>query len=164
MGTYKSREYTCEVGRFNNKKIKYVIQHMELVERYEDAEMIGKDYYRVGNEFHCSDVAHSYNSERFGPYVYFHENGTVERIGVDLDSYYPADSWSKEFDSKGKLLKVQGKQGVFQPQSCDMLDILENKGLMPAINKALAAKKKPTLKSTLKRGTKVPRKKSGKEM
>ncbi len=164
MGTYKDKEFTCSVGRFKNGKIKYLIQNVESVDRYDNVEIIGKDYYRVGNEYTHSDIARSYGSEQFGPYVYFHENGKVAKIGVNFDTSYPSSSWSKEFDSSGKILKVSGQQGTFQPQSCDMLDILENKKLLPAVNKALATKKKPTLTSTLKRGIKSSRKKAGKEM
>ena len=144
-----------EIIRHKNGKIKSIAR-MEEEEREEGLAVA--DGFVIG-DFYFSDPPRFVSSYHWGPYVEFYENGTVSCLGAE----YRDLSWEKRFDSKGKLIKTFGKEGKFE-LTPKMQEILKKEKLLAAVNKALAAKKAPTLKSTLKRGTKSPRKKAGKEM
>ena len=143
-----------EIIRHQNGKIKSIAR-MEEEEREEGLAVA--DGFVVG-DFYFSDPPKFVSSYHWGPYVEFYENGTVSCLGAE----YRDLSWEKRFDSKGKLIKTIGKQGGFE-LTPKMQEILKKEKLLPAVNKALSAKKKPALKSTLKGAIKVPRKRNIKE-
>lgn len=149
--------------------------------------MIEKKYYAKGNlRSICRKESYqNYENESdsgkevelpIGAFVAFDEKGRVQKIGqygteclqgtISNPGRFIWQSslvWSKEFDANGKVIKTFGKEGKFELPS-EMQEILKKEKLLPVVNKALVAKKKSPLKSTLKRGTKSPRKKAGKEM
>ena len=137
---------------------------------------IGEVVYRTNAYDSIEDDRATATAYPYGPYVEFDKKGQLAKIAVyGFPTYHhlyyseytmifdPNLLWYKKFDSNGKVTETFGKEGKFE-LSPEMQEILKREELLPAINKALAAKKAPTLKSTLKRGTKTPRKKAGKEM
>ena len=150
-----------EITRYENGKIKALSRTVtKEVER--DIGLAVADGFVIG-DFYFSDPPKTADSIscREGPYVEFYENGVVSRLGVEgiYDLFC-----EKRFDSNGKVTVTLGKEEKFE-LTPEMQEILKKEKLLPAVEKALSSKKKPTLKSTLKAGTKKApaRKTRGKE-
>ncbi len=147
-----------EVVRHKNGNLKNICE-TESYTNYENEADDGKEVSLSVGAFASFDETG--NVRKIGQYGTECLQGTISNPGRFI--WQSSLVWSKEFDANGKVIKTFGKEGKFELPS-EMQEILKKEKLLPAVNKALSAKKKPALKSTLSRGTKSPRKKAGKEM